>query len=76
MAKKQVVSTSRRVDASKAGQQATPGTEPKYVGTFESEWTCSSCGRTAIPGSVKVCPSCAHPKDASETYQEPGQRGR
>lgn len=76
MAKKQVVSTSRRVDASKAGQQAVPGTEPKYVGTFESEWTCSSCGRTAIPGSVKVCPSCAHPKDASETYQEPGQRGR
>lgn len=76
MAKKQVVSTSRRVDASKIGQQATPGTEPKYVGTFESEWTCSSCGRTPIPGSVKVCPSCAHPKDASETYQEPGARGR
>lgn len=76
MAKKQVVSTSRRVDASKVGQQGQQGSEKQYVGTFEAEWKCSSCGRTPIPGSVKVCPSCAHPKDASETYQEPGARGR
>ncbi len=76
MSQKRVVSTSRRVDANKAGQQGQPDSEKRYVGTFEAEWTCSSCGRTPIPGSVKVCPSCAHPKDASETYQEPGQRGR
>ncbi len=76
MAKKQVISTSRWVDANKVGQQGQPGSKRQHVGTFESKWTCSSCGHTPIPGSLKVCPSCAHPKDASETYQEPGARGR
>ncbi len=76
MTKKRVVSRSQHVDPSKVGKRAEAGTKRVYRGTIEAEWTCSSCGREHIPGSVKVCPSCGNPKDASEQYQAPSERKR
>lgn len=71
MAEKKVVSRSQFVDAGKVGKTGDAGTTHIYQGTVEAEWQCNSCGRTAIPGSQKICPACQHPKDASEVYQSP-----
>ncbi|MEJ5310306.1 MAG: hypothetical protein WHX52_11075 [Anaerolineae bacterium] len=71
MVKKRIVSQSSYVDPSKVGQTQAAGTREVYQGTFEAQWTCSSCGRTGIPGRLKRCPSCNNPKDAGEQYEAP-----
>jgi hypothetical protein len=71
MTKKHIVSQTSYVDPSKVGQKKAAGTKKVYRGTFEAQWTCSSCGRTAIPGGIKRCPSCGNPKDAGEEYEAP-----
>ncbi len=71
MTKKRIVSQTSYVDAGKVGQQQAAGTRKVYRGTLEAQWTCSSCGRTGIPGHVKRCPGCGNPKDAGETYEAP-----
>jgi hypothetical protein len=71
MVKKRIVSQTSYVDPSKAGQKQAAGTKKVYRGTFEAQWTCSSCGRTGIPGRLKRCPSCGNPKDAGEEYEAP-----
>lgn len=71
MAQKRVVSRSSYVDPSKAGEKKSAGTERVYRGTVEAQWTCSSCGRTGIPGRQKRCPSCGNPKDRDEVYEAP-----
>jgi len=71
MVKKRVVSQTSYVDSSKTGQKKAAGTGKVYQGTFEAQWTCSSCGRTGIPGRLKRCPSCGNPKDAGEQYEAP-----
>lgn len=73
MAEKKVVSRSEFVDPNKLDKKADAGTHRTYQGTVEAEWQCNSCGHTAIPGSVKICPACQHPKDASESYHAPAQ---
>lgn len=71
MAKKRIVSQSSYVDPNKIGQTQAAGTREVYQGTLEAQWTCNSCGRTAIPGRLKRCPSCNNPKDAGEEYEAP-----
>ncbi len=71
MTQKRIVSQTSYVDPSKAGQTQAAGTREVYRGTLEAQWTCSSCGRTGIPGRVKRCPGCGNPKDAGETYEAP-----
>ena len=76
MTKRRVVSRSSYVDPSKAGKRKPAGTTHVYCGTVEAQWTCNSCGRAGIAGSVKKCPSCGNPKDSSETYAAPSTRGQ
>lgn len=71
MVKKRIVSQTSYVDPSKVGQKKAAGTGKVYRGTLEAQWTCSSCGRTGIPGHLKRCPSCNNPKDAGEQYETP-----
>ncbi|MBN1264190.1 MAG: hypothetical protein JXA25_01765 [Anaerolineales bacterium] len=71
MTKKKIVSRSTRVDADKQKRKAEKGTREKYQGTFEAEWTCTSCGREHIPGSEKICPACSNPRQTGEDYREP-----
>lgn len=75
MAKKKIVSRSRRVDPNKVGKRAERGKKPVYQGTFEAEWSCTSCGREHIPGSEKICPACSNPRETEEAYQQPEERG-
>ncbi len=75
MTKKRVVSRSSHVDPNKAGKRKAAGTREVYQGTIEAQWTCSSCGRTGIPGRQKRCPSCGNPKDTSEEYEAPAGHG-
>lgn len=71
MVKKRIVSQTSYVDPNKIGQTQAAGTREVYRGTLEAQWTCSSCGRTGIPGRLKRCPSCNNPKDAGEQYEAP-----
>lgn len=71
MVKKRIVSQTSYVDPNKVGQTQAAGTKEIYQGTLEAQWTCSSCGRTGIPGRLKRCPSCGNPKDAGEAYEAP-----
>ncbi len=69
MAKKQIVSQSSYVDSGKEDKKAQAGTDRVYQGTFEAQWTCTSCGTTGIPGRKKLCPSCGNPKGEDEVYE-------
>jgi len=69
--KKRIISQTSYVDPNKVGQTQAAGTRKVYQGTLEAQWTCSSCGRTGIPGRLKRCPSCNNPKDAGEQYEAP-----
>ena len=71
MTKKRIVSQTSYVDSSKVGKRKAAGAGKVYRGTLEAQWTCSSCGRTGIPGRVKRCPSCGNSKDSGETYEAP-----
>ena len=71
MAKRTIVSRNLRRDEAKAGM-VMPDEE---VRTYAAEWKCNSCGTSPISGLVKVCPNCTHPKDGSETYDKPIQKG-
>lgn len=76
MVKRRIVSRSTHVDPDKVGRRKATGTTEVYLGTVEAQWTCTSCGRTGIPGRQKRCPSCGNPKDASEEYEAPTTPGR
>lgn len=71
MTRKRVVSRTSFVDPKLVGSTKPTGPKRVHRDTIESVWSCSSCGTGKIPGGTKVCPNCAHPKDASETYQPP-----
>ena len=71
MVKKRIVSQTSYVDPKKVGKKKAAGTKKVYRGTFEAQWTCSSCGRTGISGRLKRCPGCGNPKDAGEEYEAP-----
>lgn len=75
MAKKRVVSRSSHVDPDKVGKRKAAGTRRVYRGTVEAHWSCTSCGRSGIPGRRKRCPSCGNPKGGDETYEAPSERG-
>lgn len=71
MTKKRIVSQTSYVDSKKDGKTASSGTERVYLGTFEAQWTCTSCGTAGIPGRQKRCPNCGNPKGDDEVYEAP-----
>jgi len=73
MAKRRIVSQRKVVDPNLVGTTRPAGTGHEYLGTVESQWTCSSCGTPEIPGGQKNCPNCGSPKEneTKEDYQPP-----
>lgn len=35
---------------------------------IEGVWDCAYCGETKVPGSVRNCPKCGHPRDNNVTF--------
>ncbi len=71
MPPRRVVSQSSYVDPAKVGKTMPAGTGLVHLGTVEAIWTCTSCGKSGIPGGTKQCPECGDNKGEDEVYVAP-----
>lgn len=66
--------TRRFVDKDKVGTRRPADSTGRtvFAGMKDADWQCNSCGSPEeIPATIKVCPNCRNPKDASEGYHSP-----